>query len=185
MAKRAKPAKSAKPAKTAKPDELKVIIETARQTEKDGKKFYEETAARTANPLAQKMFESLAEAEDQHLALIEGLAAGQLRLAPYNGEFPQALKNVFADMPESLRARAGSNPDDVEALNVAIEMEDQSLAFYRKWAREAASPDARKLCERLAAEEEDHWKVLTSTQEYLESTGNWFMVQEDWIFDGG
>jgi rubrerythrin len=172
-------------AKKQKPDELKTILETARQTEKDGQKFYEEAAAKTANPLAIRMFESLAEAEEKHLELIESLAAGEFRVMPYNGEFPETIKNVFADMPESLRAKAASNPSDVETLTLAIEMEDKSLAFYRNWAVKAASPDARKLCERLAAEEEDHWKILTSTLEYLDNTGNWFMVQEGWTFDGG
>jgi len=172
-------------AKKSKPDELRTILETARQTEKDGMKFYEEAAAKTANPLAIRMFESLAEAEEKHLALIESLAAGEFRVVPYNGEFPETVRNVFADMPESLRAKAVSNPGDIETLGLAVEMEDKSLAFYRAWAGKAAAPEARKLCERLAAEEEDHWKILTSTVEYLENTGNWFMVQESWTFDGG
>jgi rubrerythrin len=165
--------------------ELVTILETARRTEQDGKKFYEAAAAKTANPLAAKMFESLAEAEDKHLEIIEALAAGRLRLTPYSGEFAEALRNVFEDMPESVKARAASTPDDVEALKVGIEMEDQSLAFYRQWAKKAVSLEARKLCERLAVEEEDHWKVLTGTLEYLEDTGNWFMAQEHWSFDGG
>ena len=172
-------------AKKSKPDELRTILETARQTEQDGLKFYEDAAAKTANPLANRMFESLAEAEEKHLAMVESLAAGDFRVTPYVGEFPETLRNVFADMPESLRAKAVSNPGDLEVLNLAIEMEDRSLAFYRGWAGKAAAPEARKLCERLAAEEEDHWKILTGTAEYLENTGNWFMVQEGWTFDGG
>ncbi len=38
--------------------------------------------------------------------------------------------------------------------------------------------------ERLAAEEEAHWKLLRSTLDYLDETGNWFMAQERWSFDG-
>jgi rubrerythrin len=180
-------AKSSKDRKAPKGGdrELQTILETALRTEQDGKKFYAGAAAKSANPLAARMFESLAEAEDKHIEIIEALAAGRLRLTPYSGEFVETLRNVFEDMPEGLRAKAASTTDDVEALKVGIELEDQSLAFYRQWARKAASLEARKLCERLAAEEEDHWKVLTGTLEYLEDTGNWFMAQEHWSFDGG
>ncbi|HOX05970.1 MAG TPA: ferritin family protein [Planctomycetota bacterium] len=170
----------------AGPDqEIKTILETARNTERDGKKFYEEAAAKTSNPLAAKMFESLAEAEEKHIEIIDALAAGRLRITAYSGEFAEALRNVFEDMPESVKARAASTPDDIEALKVGVEMEDKSLAFYRKWAKSAVSQEARKLCERLAAEEEDHWKILSGTIEYLEDSGNWFMAQEHWSFDGG
>jgi rubrerythrin len=175
-------------AKGKSPDpnkELKTILDTALRTEQDGKKFYEETATKTANPLAAKMFESLAEAEEKHIEIIQSLAAGRLRITAYNGEFLEALHNVFEDMPDTIRERSASNPDDIEALKVGIEMEDKSLAFYRQWAKKAVSQEARKLCERLAAEEEDHWKILSGTVEYLEDTGNWFMAQEHWSFDGG
>ncbi len=165
--------------------ELRTILETARHTEQDGKQFYGGAAAKTSNPLARKMFDYLAEAEQKHIEFIEALAAGKLKVAPYAGEFAAALRNVFQDMPESLRSKAAGTPDDIQALKVGIEMEDKSLAFYRTWAKKAASGEARTLCERLAAEEEDHWRILSGTLEYLENTGNWFMVQERWSFDGG
>src|SRR5512135_1073543 len=114
-----------KPAKQpATQDDAKTVVETARRTEIDGRKFYLEAAAKTANPLAKRMFESLAEAEEQHLKFIESLAAGALQFTPYaKGDLPGRLGNVFADLPESVRAAAAASPGDTEALKLGIEME--------------------------------------------------------------
>lgn len=165
--------------------ELRTIVQTARATEKDGRKFYAAFAARTPNPLARRMFEGLAAAEEEHLRLIERLAAGEFKVPGRRDELLRRLANVFSDVPAAVRERAASAEGDTEALKVGLEMEDRSLAFYRKWAASAASQDARALCKRLAAEEESHWKLLRSTLDYLDETGNWFMVQERWSFDGG
>lgn len=178
-------ADKAKP-RSATGDELRSIIATARGTERDGKKFYLALAAKTPNPLARRMFEGLAEAEGEHLKLIDKLAAGEFKPVAYKrGMFVRKLASVFAEMPESVRQQAKAVSSDTQALKVALEMEDKSLAFYREWAAKAVSKEARVLCERLAAEEEDHWKLLRGTLDYLNETGDWYMAQEHWSFDGG
>jgi rubrerythrin len=166
-------------------DELRSIVETARGTERDGKRFYSAFAAKTPNPLARRMFEGLAAAEDEHLRLIEQLAAGEFKTPGARDELVCRLAGVFADVPAEVREQAAAASGDTEVLKVGLDMEDRSLAFYRKWAASAASSEARALCERLAAEEEGHWKLLRGTLDYLDETGNWFMVQERWSFDGG
>jgi rubrerythrin len=166
-------------------EELNAVIDVARKTEIDGRKFYAETAARTQNPLARKMFESLVTAEEKHLKLIEQLARGEFDSDPYNHEFRKHLTTLFSGMPSEVKDQAGKTDDDIAALDFAIDLEDKSMAFYREWAEKASDEQVKAFCARMRDEEEDHWNVLQSTKEYLGETGNWFMVQEGWSFDGG
>ena len=166
-------------------EELQTVVDAARKTEMDGRKFYAGTAAKTANPLAKRMFESLVAAEEEHLKFIEQLAAGEFKASPYKGEFARRLATVFSELGDEVKSRTASVEDDVKALDFAIDMEDKSMAFYRKWAETGSDEVVRKFCARMRDEEEDHWRILQSTRDYLDDTGNWFMVQEGWSFDGG
>jgi len=166
-------------------DELKTVVDAARKTEVDGRKFYGDTAAKSRNPLAKRMFQSLADAEGQHLEFIDQLVRGQFKAPAYDRDFARRLATVFSAMPESTRSQAAGTPDDIAALELGIELEDRSMAFYRKWAETAKSEPVRKFCARLRVEEEEHWRILQSTKDYLGDTGNWFMAQERWSFDGG
>ncbi len=166
-------------------EELQRVVDAARKTEMDGREFYAQTAAKTANPLARRMFESLVAAEQEHLEFIDQLAAGEFKVLPYKGEFARNLATVFSDMGGDVKARTESIEDDIKALDFAIDMEDKSMAFYRRWAEKTSDGKIREFCARLRDEEQDHWRILQSTKDYLDDTGNWFMVQEGWSFDGG
>lgn len=166
-------------------EELQTVVDVARKTEMDGRKFYAETAAKTANPLAKRMFESLVAAEQEHLKFIDQLAKGEFRAEAYNHEFSRSLATVFSNVGGDVKAQTESTDDDIAALDFAIDLEDKSMAFYRRWAETGTDETVRKFCARMRDEEEDHWRILQSTKDYLGDTGNWFMVQEGWSFDGG
>jgi len=165
--------------------ELSTVVDTARKTEMDGRKFYARTAEKTSNPLARKMFESLVAAEESHLRFIDELARGEFKAPPYDHEFSRHLTTVFSKAGGDVKSLAASTPDDIEALDIAIGMEDESMAFYRRYAETGVSEQVRDFCKRMYAEEQDHWRILQSTRDYLGDTGNWYMVQEGWSFDGG
>ena len=166
-------------------DDLQTVVETARKTEIDGKAFYAKSAAGTANPLAKKMFETLVLAEQKHLEFIDQLASGEFDAPDYDRHFSRNLATAFSEMPEGVKDQAGKTDDDIQALDVGIEMEDRSMAFYREWSEKASDELVRRFCARMYAEEEDHWRTLQNTRSYLADTGNWYMVQEGWSFDGG
>ena len=166
-------------------EELSAVVDTARKTEMDGRKFYARTAEKTQNPLAKKMFESLVVAEGHHLKLIDDLARGEFEAPDYNYDFSRSLTTVFSEVGGDVKPLAGSTPDDIEALDIAIDLEDKAMAFYRQYAETGVGDQVRAFCKRMYAEEEDHWRILQSTKDYLGDTGNWYMAQEGWSFDGG
>ncbi len=164
---------------------LSSVVDTARKTEMDGRKFYAQTAQKTHNPLAKKMFQSLVAAEEQHLKFIDDLAKGEYQAPAYDRDFSRHLTTIFSEVGGDVKSLSDSTDGDVEALEIAIGMEDKAMTFYRQYADTGVSEQVREFCKRMYAEEEDHWRVLQSTKDYLGDTGNWYMAQEGWSFDGG
>jgi len=162
------------------------IIEAAIQLERDGHQFYLSMAAKASSDLARQMLESLADDELVHIEWIEReLSPGEEVAVGTKKKTYDRLRGIFADVPEELRNAAASSEDDIEAVNTAIKMEEKTRAAYLKWAEETDSDDLRNLCNVLADQESFHREVLENTIQYLESTGDWFMVEEGWHFDGG
>jgi rubrerythrin len=74
---------------------------------------------------------------------------------------------------------------DVDALLVALEMEKSSFELYRNEAEKVTVEAERKILTRLAAEENEHYEVLSNTIMYLTDSGNWFIYKDHGIMDGG
>jgi rubrerythrin len=75
--------------------------------------------------------------------------------------------------------------DELEALRIGLDMEKRSYEFYAQGARDAAGKDESRLCELLALEEGEHYKMLQNTYEYLEDRDHWFLWTEQGLLDGG
>jgi rubrerythrin len=167
-------------------EEKQQIIDAAIQLEQDGRKFYLDVAAKSPSDPVREMFESLADDELLHIQWIERtLSPGKETANTAKKKTYDRLRGIFADVPQNERKALASSQDDIQAINAAIAMEEKSRAAYTKWADEADTEELRALCTVLADYETFHRELLENTREYLESTGDWFMVQEGWHFDGG
>ena len=159
------------------------ILNVAAQTERDGVKFYSSSAASAGNELAKKMFLSLAQEEEKHLRYIEALLTRK-KLAQAPNLDMAKVRTVFTQLSKKERM-ATKTDTDRQALDLALEMEQQAYNYYGKYAGEAESADVRELCDALMREENKHFRLFTNLKEYLERPGDWFMKEENWIFDGG
>ena len=163
----------------------KHIIETAIQLERDGRKFYHDAAERASSEIARKMFESLAGDEVRHIEWIKSVSPGENTAGSVNRALYGRLSGIFKDASETVRKAAATCEDDINAMRLAIEMEERSAAAYATWAEESETADVRELCEMLADVERFHRELIENSIEYLERPGDWFMVEEGWHFDGG
>ena len=162
----------------------KEVLESAVQLERDGRKMYLELAGKASNELASQMYVSLAEDEMKHIKWIGQVVDGNSPEMTDVGETYERLRGIFADAPQSFKDRATASEDDSDSLELALEMENKSAEAYEKWAQESEAAEVKALCERLAQFERGHRQILEDTLEYLNKTGDWFMEQERWIFDG-
>ncbi len=161
------------------------IVRAAVQLEEDGRKFYLDAAAKTADAQTRRIFESLADDALLHIEWINANlpqteSAGELNRALYG-----RLRGIFSEPSKETRRRAAASADDIAALRRGIEMEEKSRAAYVKWGNESEDAEQRDLCGKLAGVESFHREVLEKTIEYLERTADWFMQEEHWNFEGG
>lgn len=151
------------------------IIRAALQLERDGRKFYLDAAAKTSNPLARKMLESLAEDEVRHIEWMEQLTPGEKSAEEVNKNLYRRLSHIFANAPEAVQRTAEVAEDDMQAIRLGIEMEVKSRDAYLKWAEESETEEVRSLCSVLAEAERYHRELLGNTIEYLEHSIDWFL----------
>jgi rubrerythrin len=161
------------------------VVKAAAQLERDGRELYLDVAKKATNDLARTMFESLAHDELDHLHWVENLEPGVDTAEAANRELYDRLRPIFADVPEAKLRSFADSDDDVDAIGVAIGMEEKSIEAYDEWARECDDGPTRELCKTLVNIERFHRQVLNNTLEYFEHTPDWFMKEEQWNFEGG
>lgn len=161
------------------------ILGTAIRLEKEGREYYLKAAEKASNDIAAKMFESFAADESRHIEWLELFSKESRVRTSEPKKIYASLQKIFAEASEETKREAESSPDDIAALNVAIDNEVKSMQAYAGWAKELEAGELRSLCETLAAMERDHRNILENVRDYLQNTGNWFMKEEQWIFDGG
>ena len=180
------------------------------QMEQEGRKYYLETAAKMTNSFAGRMFLSLAEDERRHeqifrqMALEEGIRPGELDEIDPEGP----IKRIRVIFREVARDAAVPVADDIEALKVAMKMEEEAFRFYSQTAGElllsaphcvasaeqcrsglrrvaTGSPTEREILEKIALEENEHFRILDDTLLYLTDPVKWNLKEEKPLIDGG
>lgn len=142
------------------------IVEMGIQIEKNGNKFYNRLASQTNNPKAKEVFKFLAQEEEKHIRVFEGILDKTQKFEPQGLDADQYLSYMHAyageyiftqeDKGEEIARSAGS---DKEALQIAIHFEEDSIVFYSGMKQIVPEYDAR-IVEALIMQEEGHLKQL-------------------------
>jgi len=164
-------------------------LETALQMEIEGKEYYHKAGQRSDNPLAKKLFQRLAEEEDVHIKkaneiykAIKNKARWPEKETTFKHE--RSLRNVFREAIEGMDREVKTSSSELEALKVAMNMEDKSYSFYRSRDKEASSSAEKSFYQALTAEEREHYLALLDSYEYLTDPQSWFTKKERWSLDG-
>ncbi|MEW6117398.1 MAG: ferritin family protein [Nitrospirota bacterium] len=158
-------------------------VEISLKMETDAIKFYSEAADKTRHPVGKKMFLSVAEDEKRHLEMLSRLLKG-LELSIAEASPMGQIKTIFETMKDEMMQRVAATGDEMEAFRIAMDMEQEGAAFYRKAAAAAATDKEKKLFEQLVHEEEQHFAIFSNTYSFMKDTGNWFMWEEHSIVEG-
>ncbi len=160
-------------------------LAVAIQLETDGMKFYEEASGKTTKPFGKRMFLSLVEDERRHLKMLHDIAK---EIAPMDecdagAVFKGTIKTIFKEVTDNLQTRLEADPDDVEAVKIAMEFEEKGYKFYEKAAGEATDANEKKLFDILAVEENGHWTILEDTYTYLTAPEQWDIRENPPLLD--
>lgn len=161
-------------------EETMNAFEIARKMETDAIEFYTEAANRTKSLTGKRMFETIVGDEKRHLEMISQIIEG-LNITVQDVSPIERMKTVFEQMKTEMMKKVEATKGDLEALQIAMKMEQEGAEFYKKTLAEAKTPKEQALFKRLIEEENQHYKLFANSYQYLSDTGNWFMSQEHGI----
>lgn len=162
---------------------MKDAIETAIKMETDAIAFYGEAVNKTSHPFGKEMFKGFVKDETRHLKILQNIFRG----LDINTEFispKETIKTVFSGLKNEMMQRVKVLDNEMEAIGIALRFEKEGFDFYKKAASQATSDKEKELFERLSAEENDHYRILLETYNFLDNTGHWYMYEERGIIEG-
>jgi rubrerythrin len=137
------------------------ILSTALELEQKGFHFYKHAETSTQNETGKKMFSQLAREEEEHIISLKDM---------FTDLYPQQSGKHIPLFTGTVSEYSG----EVEALQIAIEMEKQSIQFYSEWAQE----ELQSLFNQLIEFEKTHLELLQAELDYVQKTGFWFDYYE-------
>ncbi len=163
-------------------------LKDAVRMELEGRQFYLEAAGKVQNPGVRQILEYLAESEKYHIEKfneiyrdLEKDPAWTESMAAFNPPRHEPYICVLA-MAQADQETGGK--DDLQALRTGIQMEDCSIDYYTKLARESKNPLARRFFMSVAHEERGHYLTLMDMHNYLTLPEDWFYVKQMSNVDG-
>jgi rubrerythrin len=163
-------------------------LKDAVRMELEGRQFYLEAAKKVQNSGVRQILEYLAESEKYHIEKfneiyrdLEKAPAWTESMAAFNPPRHEPYICVLA-MAQADQETGGK--DDLQALRTGIQMEDCSIDYYTKLARESRNPLARRFFMSVAHEERGHYLTLMDMHNYLTLPEDWFYVKQMSNVDG-
>lgn len=140
--------------------------------EAEGMEFYLKAAKATSNKQGRDMFNHLADEEKVHYdniaSLYEKLYNKQYCLyKEKSGE--RADSGVFEEKVSG--GIISEKSDALDALNIAIKAEENSIELYGRLAKDAPDEEARIFFSHLVEEEQKHRQILEAEVEFITETG--------------
>ena len=166
---------------------LKDIKSMAIQMEMDGIKFYSDLAAKTLHPMGKAMFKSFVEDEKLHAKRLRALLSTRNESIPVKEKSTinprERLVTIFQNMDDELKKKVNVNTNDIEAVKLAMGIEEKGIKFYEQAAEETRDKKDSETYRFLSGEEKTHFSILKNTLEYLENTELWEAESEGRIYD--
>ena len=144
-------------------------VKTAIMTEMQGYELYKGAAERTKDPEARRMFQLLADEEENHSRMLheqfKSLMQSQVFTAPPTVEEGEGFEALVADPKWRKSLRFGNM--ELSAVSIGSNLEARAIAFYKKCAETTQDPEGRKVFEWLVLWEEDHLKWMQTLEDEL------------------
>ena len=147
------------------------IFEFAMQMESDAADYYRDLAANCNDDGLANIFNRLASAELEH----ERILAAMRDATPVDAaevDFLSDVKNIFAEM-KGKSSEFNFDLSVVDLYRTAQEHERKSEELYRQKASEAETDAQRKILERIANEEREHYIVLQNIIDFVNQPNVW------------
>ncbi len=155
------------------------ILQQAAEKEQDARRFYLDAAGQTGDPRGQEMYRFLADEEAIHLRVVQiqikALSEGQGWIASPEVQPTafQPIPTLFQSPREKLRERIRPDDRDLDALIVALEIEDLSFKGYSQAHEQTSDPLGKQILGYLARAEQNHFNLVMQNYESLLYQQHW------------
>lgn len=133
-------------------------IMRAIEIEKETFDFYTKAEQKTFNPEGKRIFRWLAKTEEQHYLklneLYQSLHEGG-RWVFYGGS------TISLDPAGAGEKQVGFDTDDLQALEIAMEIEKKGIAYFDALMEKTSDADGKGMLRALRDEEAEHLRVIT------------------------
>ncbi len=165
-------------------------LQIAIQMEIDGKEYYLKASKESSNELGKKLLQSLAAEEDIHRQKFEEIydTIRSKKVWPvfeFRSDGEKRLRTIFAKATGEIGSKVKALATELDAIQVAINMENKSYDLYKSRSQTATFDAERDYYESLAAQERGHHLILVDYYEYLSNPAAWFVKREHPSLDGG
>ena len=163
-------------------------LKDAVQMEVEGRQFYLEAAKKAKSAGVREIMEYLAESEKYHIEkfneVYRSLEKDPTWTEPIAAFKPPQHEPYVCVMAMTKDEQGTGGDDDLQALKTGIKMEECSIDYYTKLAKEATNPLARRFFMSVAHEERGHYLTLMDMHNYLTLPEDWFYVTQGGHVDG-
>ncbi len=166
------------------------MLNLALEKEEKGRQFYQEAAAKCASEVGKEMFRSLMADEGVHIKRIKeiftalqkgsGWDSGWRKLQVENEDLRQLIKDRITKLGPKVTAGTG----DLDAVKIALEMEQGAINFYEDQLTKATDPLEKEFIVKMISEERTHFAALGDVKMYLENPESWYAEKERAGLDG-
>jgi rubrerythrin len=165
-------------------------LEVALNNEARERDFYLRHAERTRHPLGKSMFKTIAEDESEHYRRILELHKKRQEAGKWPEDLPLKVKetdvrSILLEVIAAVGTGPQADPDDLEAVKIAIDFEAKGEQFYQGLQDSVEDPKEKAFFGMLASFEREHRLSLEDTLLYFKDPEGWFQMKEGHHLDGG
>lgn len=147
------------------------VLKEAILLERRGKAFYTSVAQKCDSPSAKKIFEMMAEEENEHIEFLSKQFISYTKkhefLKPDAPEEDVEETIVLKVLTDKLKEEIDAASFEAAAISSAIDFERNAVNLYESRAEEATDPNEKELYRILAAWEAGHSKMLVKINNEL------------------
>jgi Fur family ferric uptake transcriptional regulator len=143
-------------------------LELTLAIERRGLTFYTNASRKTKNGSGRRMFQRLAAEESDHLRRLQEehrslLEKNEwLRHQPARLPLSRKIAEEIFPQKELLKIEVKDETNEIDALNIAMNLERRSHQFFKDFASQISDSNGRKVFMDFAADEESHLKALVT-----------------------
>lgn len=147
------------------------IFEFAIKMEKDGEIYYKQLGEKSEDTGLRSICFMLAEDEKKHSLTLQKMKESSGVEMEDTNILGQS-KNVFQLMKED-EAPVSTQMSQLDMYHTALELEKQSMEFYREKAGESDHKEHRATLLKIAEEENKHYKLIENIIQYISRPQQW------------